>query len=144
MTRVDGAREGDPLAHAAALVLGALLHDGRVEADARVVDEDAAVELADVDQLGLAVDDRLYRRVEVERNADVLGEVIERAERQHAERGLRADERRGDGAHRAVAAGGDDGAAAALRIAAGDGRQLAAVSRRRWSRPWRRARGTAP
>ena len=72
--------------------------------------------------------DRLYCSVEVEWNADVLGEVIERAERQHTERGRRAGDRSGDSAHRPVAAGSDDGAAAAFRIAAGDWRQLAAVS----------------
>ena len=77
--------------------------------------------------LVFAGDDRLHRRVEVERDADVLGEVVERAERQHAERSLRADECRGDGADRSVAAGGDDGAAAFLGIAAGDWCQVAAV-----------------
>ena len=59
--------------------------------------------------LGLAGDDRLHRRVEVERDSDVLGEVVERAERQHAERSLRADECRRYGADCSVATGGDDG-----------------------------------
>ena len=77
--------------------------------------------------LVVAVDDRLDGGVEVERNAGVLGEMIERAERYDAERGLRADERRRNGVDRAVAAGSDDGAAAVLGVAAGDRRQLATV-----------------
>ena len=45
---------------------------------------------------------------ELERNAEVLGEVVERAERQDAEGDAGVDQRRGDRADRAVAAAGDD------------------------------------
>ena len=50
-------------------------------------------------------DDRL---VEVERDAEVLGEVVVRAERQHAERLVAAGDDVGDGVDGSVAAAGED------------------------------------
>ena len=54
-------------------------------------------------------------RGEVERDAEVLGEVVERAEGKDAERHVAAGEGAGDGADGAVAAGGDDGVDASGR-----------------------------
>ncbi len=55
-----------------------------------------------------AVDDRADRFLQVGRHAGVAGEVVQRAEREHAERDRLAGERAGDRADRAVAAAGDD------------------------------------
>ena len=107
--RQRGPRERQPLAAAEALLLAfAIANDVRVEAQARVVDEDPAVDLADVDPRRVPFGQERHRVVELERNAEVLGEVVERAERKDAEDDAAVDQRRRDGADRAVAAAGDD------------------------------------
>ena len=80
-------------------LLARLDHVG-IDADRRVVDEDAAVDLAHVDVARAPLRDEQRREFDDRRDAQVLGEVVERAERQHAERNARARQmprRRADG-----------------------------------------------
>ena len=103
----------DPLA-APVPLLGVPLPDhARVDAEARVVDEDAAVQIADVDVAHAAVDDRLDRLRELQRNAGVLGEVIQRAQWKHAERRVRLDRDARDGPDGSVPARRDEHVSAA-------------------------------
>ena len=80
----------------------------RVDADRRVVDKDLAVDLAEIDHAGLTASDCLRGALEVERKPEVLGEMIERSERNDAERHARSGEHACHGANAAVAASGDD------------------------------------
>jgi hypothetical protein len=82
--------------------------DVGVQAEARVVDEDPSVDLADVDRPGLSARQDRDRVGELERDAEVLGEVVQRAERENSEDDAGVDQRCRDRAHRAVAAAGDD------------------------------------
>ena len=52
--------------------------------------------------------DYARRRIRVQREAEILGEMIERAERKHPERNVRAGKDVRDGADTAVAAANDD------------------------------------
>ena len=79
-----------------------------VKADRGIVDEGAAVDLGDIDAALVAGSDDRRRLGKVEGNAEIAGEMVERAERQQAHRRLAAGQRAGDRAHRPVAAGGDD------------------------------------
>ena len=74
---------------------------------------------ADVDQPDRAPRQRRQRAVEVERNAEIAGEKVERAERQHAECLPCADDPAGGAADRAVAAADDD----RVGLAVGDRRR---------------------
>src|SRR5207248_238588 len=78
-------RERVPAAPAEPLLVAAVEHEARIEPDARVVEEDAAVDLADVDFGRAPMDDRARRRVDLQRHARVAREMIERAEGHHAE-----------------------------------------------------------
>jgi hypothetical protein len=80
----------------------------RIDADRRVIDEDLAIDLAEIDHAGLAATDCRRGAVEVEREAEILGEMIERSERNDAERHPRSSEHTRHGADAAVAASGDD------------------------------------
>jgi hypothetical protein len=84
-------------------------HGLGVEADRRVVDEHAAVDLADVDRLGRAVADRADGVGELERHREVLREVVERAEREHGQRHRGAGEPGRHGADGAVPSPCDHG-----------------------------------
>ena len=84
----------------------ALAHNRWVDAEAGVVDEDAAVDLGGVHARDAPGEQSARGLFEVEREAEVFGEVVERAEREHAERLVRVDEQGGDRADRAVAAAG--------------------------------------
>ncbi len=88
----------------AALLLVAPVHHRRVEADARIVHEDAAVDFADVHCPALAGDDGTGSGCQVRRHANVPREVVERPHGKDAERDVGAGQRRGDRIHRAVAA----------------------------------------
>ena len=82
------------LAPAQALTLEiAVDNHQRVKADRAVVDEDAFVHLGHIDTTILAAGDQLRRLVELGRNAEVAGEMVERAQRQDAKPGLGADQR---------------------------------------------------
>jgi hypothetical protein len=84
----------------------------------RVAQEHAAVHLADVDPAHGAAGQRVGRGGEVERDAQVLGQLVHRAERQDAQRRLRAGEEPGRGRDRPVAAAHDH------RVGAGRARLL--------------------
>ena len=75
----------------------------------------------------LAARDQLRRLVELGRNAEVAREMVERAERQDAERRLGPDQRRGRRADRAVAAADDQQLVAALGDRPAARRAVAAV-----------------
>src|SRR5256714_7869445 len=126
------AEEGRPLAAPAPLAqLLAPVHDARVEAEARIVDEDLAVDLAHVDRDDAPLADAARGLTRVERDFQVLREVVERAEREHAERTVSASERRSDRADRAVASASDDRARAVRDRAPRELRQLRALARDR-------------
>jgi hypothetical protein len=63
-------------------------------------------------------DDRLYRRLEVQRNAEILREMVQRSERQDAESCPGPGQGRCHGADRAVTSAGDDQGRALLQRAA--------------------------
>ena len=106
-----------------------LLDDARIEADGGVVDEDAIVDLADVDSCEVSRRDDRDRLAKVERDVEILREVIEGAERENAERGLRADHAGRDAADGAVAAAGHDDGCARAGLPGGRRRVLAGAER---------------
>jgi hypothetical protein len=67
------------------------------------VDEHAAVDLSDVDLLHLAGEQGPDGRFEVQRDADIPGEMIERAYRQNAKRRIAPGQRAGDRIDRSIA-----------------------------------------
>ena len=86
----------------------AVEHHVRIDADRGIVDEGLAIDLGKVDGALHALGDHLSRLAEMERNAEVLGEMIERAERQNAEGNVGAGKHAGHGANAAVAAADHD------------------------------------
>jgi hypothetical protein len=93
----------------------------RIDPERRVVEEHAAVDLADVDKLHHAARDRCDRGFEAERDAQIACEMVEGAERQNAERHLAAGEDRGRRTKAAVAAADNDGGEFRLPVAAEGG-----------------------
>jgi hypothetical protein len=90
-----------------ALLLFAVAHDVGIDAEAGVVQEDAAIDLAHID-LGRHALHRIgHGLVQIERNLQVLGEVVQRPQRQHAQPHRRAGQHRGHRVDGAVAAAGD-------------------------------------
>ena len=83
--------------------------EARIDANRRIVDEDAIVHARDVDTLRMARGDGLHRFSEIERDAGILRKVIERAEREHPKRGRRTGECSGDRADRSISATCDNG-----------------------------------
>ena len=83
----------EPFATPEALHRITLRDEARIHPDARVVDEGPAIEFAKIDAHASPRCHDLRRFAKVERNIEVLREMIERAERYHAERctGLRDD-----------------------------------------------------
>src|SRR3989304_8845524 len=69
----DRDRERHPFAPPAPLLRLALPDQARIDADARVVDEQAAVHLADIDHPHFAVRDRVPGLVEIERQPPAAG-----------------------------------------------------------------------
>ena len=111
----------------AALLGVALPHHARINAEAGVVHENPPVHLAHVDHLHVAGDDRFDRGGGIERNAKVLGKVVERAGGNHAERGAGFDRNRGNRIHCPVPSRSDQGVAAAGRLSRAR-RQVSAVA----------------
>ena len=85
----------------------ALGHHVGVDADQRVVDEDRAVDLPDIDRADVVRGDDRDRQLELERDAEILGEVVERADRQNPHGHAGAGEHARDAADRTVAAADD-------------------------------------
>ena len=86
------------------------LDEARVDADRRVVDEDAIVHArrrrhASYGRAAIG----LHGFRQIERDAGILREVIQRAEREHAKRRRRTGECSGDRADRSISATGDNG-----------------------------------
>ncbi len=100
--------ERGPFAAAATLLRFPFPDHSRIEADARVVDEEATVDVADVELTDLSGDDRLHRGLEVQRESEILGEVIERAHWEDAEGCAGRNRHRRHRADGAVAAGRDE------------------------------------
>jgi hypothetical protein len=86
----------------------ALLDRGGIHADGGVVEEVTAVDLADVHLADVARGDRRHRLVELDGNAEIVGEMVEGAERKHAEGHGTADENLCRTADGPVAAADDD------------------------------------
>ena len=81
---------------------------------AGIVDEDAAVDLAHIDAFHSAGRHRPDRSCQVERNPLILGKVVERTQREHAEDGIGVHQHRCRRAQRAVTATDDDQAGTAF------------------------------
>jgi len=86
----------------------AMPNDMRVEADAGIIDEGAVVDLREVDRAWLARNDNTSGSAKVERQTQILSEMIERAHGEHAHDRARANKSSGDGALRTIATGGGD------------------------------------
>ena len=86
----------------------AIEHDVGIDADRGIVDEGLAIDLGKVDVALRAPGDHLGRLAEMERDAEVLGEMIERPERQDTEGNLGAGKHAGHGANAAVTAADHD------------------------------------
>ena len=78
-----------------------------IDADRRVVDEDATVHIATSTRSPAAVHDDGYRLFEVQGQAEILGEMIESAKRKDAERDVRPDQFAGNAADGTVATASD-------------------------------------
>src|SRR6185437_14300459 len=107
--REEGRRECQPLAATQAPLLALPITDHLgIEAQAGVVDADAAVHLADIDALYPSGGDATDCLLELEREPEVLREMIERAEGKNAECRLRVRQHGCDGADRPVTSSRDD------------------------------------
>src|SRR5262249_41076738 len=93
----------------------------RIQPDGDVVDEKAVVDARRVDLTRGAGEHDVERGAPIERQAEVAGEMIEGADRQHAQRGFSVDEGLNNIADRAVAAGCDEQIAPELQLFSDDG-----------------------
>src|SRR5882724_502831 len=75
-----------PLTPAQPLLLRALANDAWIQAEAGIVDEDVVVNLAKINFYDVTFDDGLNGGLKLERNMQVLGEMIHCPQRQNAER----------------------------------------------------------
>lgn len=87
-------RQCIPLAAAEpALLVIAIAHDVRIQAQARIVDEDASIDRAHVHVERVSCSDGAHRVLGVEWNAQILREMVERPQWQHPERNPGSRER---------------------------------------------------
>ena len=105
-----------PACYGPPLLALALLHDARIEAYARIIEEDAAIYLADIHSGDFAGEKCLHRLLELERDAQVFGEVIKGPHRQYAKGGIRADERRRHRRDRSVTSSAHDESTKTARL----------------------------
>ena len=104
--------EGGPFAAAETRLLALAVADQiDIEPDARVVEEEVTVDLADIDLCRLSGGDRSQGGQRVRRNARISREMIQRTQRQDAEFGRPVDESGSDGVQRPVAAACHNGLA---------------------------------
>jgi hypothetical protein len=111
-----------------AMAVAAHFDDRRIEPEDRIVDEDLAVDVADVERAHCPLRQELHRGRELDRDPEVAREVVEGAQGEHAEGDVAADQSGGDRTDRAVAAagrndlrsGGDGFLSRLLRLLAGD------------------------
>lgn len=98
----EGPGEGRPLAGASAFLFSdASLHDVRIDSKTGIVDKDASINFAHIDPGGVPVDQGLNSSFEICWNSQILRKMIQRPERQNAERFSGANHFRshgGDGA----------------------------------------------
>ena len=87
----------------------ATLHEARVQAETGTIEEQPTVDPPDVHAHHAPAAHVRDSRLDLERNAEILREVIERAERKHAEWHARPQHRARDRIHGSVATAGDDG-----------------------------------
>ncbi len=64
----------------------------RVKTQAGIVEKDTAVDFPGIDRNCVSGRDMLYCQVQFQRNAKILGEMIQGAKRQHTQRTARADQ----------------------------------------------------
>jgi hypothetical protein len=95
-------RKRRPFGATAPLLDLAFPHHARIETDARIVDEHAPVDLADVDVAYLTRSNRGNRPLEVNWKPEILGEVIQRTHGQDPHRGVHLNRDSGHGADRPV------------------------------------------
>ena len=112
-----GSEKCRPLSMSVGPQLLAALDDVRIDANGGVVDKDAVVHASHIDPPDASFRDAVYCLVQVHRDLQNFREVIQRAERQHAERRGPAGEYRRDRVHGAVASAGDDGIGAGGKLA---------------------------
>lgn len=113
-----GDRRGEPLAAAEAGALEvAMAHHARINAERRVADEDSAVDLGDVERRRDTGGERVDGGADLGRDEELLGEMVEGAERDYAERAAGAGEERGRGVDRAIPPADEDEVDAAAKRA---------------------------
>jgi len=74
------------------LLLFALVYEARIKTQARVVEEDVSINFPDINLGRVVCDDRSRRSFHDERDLQILGEVVERAERQNSQRFVGVDQ----------------------------------------------------
>ena len=91
------------------LLLFPLANEVWIEAHARIIHEHAAVDLADITLVTWPGEEITDGGFEVERNTDILGEMVQRAHRQNTKRCIGARELAGHGIDGPVTSPGHDG-----------------------------------
>src|SRR5208282_4287840 len=109
------------------LLLFALADEVWVEAYAGIIHEYAAVNLADIHLADLAGKEITDGGSEVERNTDILGEMVQRAHRQNTERCIGACELAGHCIDSALTSAGGDRVTAVAHGGCGQRRDIVAA-----------------
>ena len=84
-------------------------NDVRIDSNRRVIDEHLAIHLADIDRTVHAARNDRDRILDGKRNSKILGEVIQRSQRNDAERNIRTGDRTRDRMDGTVSPAGDNG-----------------------------------
>ena len=108
-------------------LLFTLAHEVRVEAHARIIDEHAAVDLPDIHLGDLPGEEITDGGLQVERNAGILGEMVQRTHRQNTERCLSTYELAGQCIDGPVASSGHDRVTALVQGAPHQSRDIVAA-----------------
>src|SRR5689334_21581135 len=80
----NGMQEGEPLAAATPLLAFPLLHNTWIEADAGIVQEYAPVHFTDIHASDFAGEQCLHGLLQLKRDGQILGKMIEGPQGQHA------------------------------------------------------------
>ena len=88
-----GLRESQPLAAALPLLTVTLLHDARIKADTGIVQKNVPINFADIDPGEVTGKQDLYRPLELKRDAEIPGKMVESPHRQHAENSVLSNHR---------------------------------------------------
>ena len=119
-----GRRHRGPLAVSLAPQPFPGFHDAGIDPNRRVVHEERPVHLADIHVSDVSGGDDGDSLAKIERDVEIPGEVVERAEREDAKGRRRFPDARHDAAHRAVASGGNHDGRARAGPSSGVGRIL--------------------